>query len=330
VLRILVTGGTGAIGPAVLAALAERGHWVRVLSRSPIGREVAPRSAQTVTGDITAPEEVARACRGVDIVVHLAALLHAAPGSLPPESYERINVGGTRHVVAAAMDAGVKRVVLASTIAVYGEAPLGTAREDTPPAPETDYARTKLEAERVVRTEFAGEGRSAVVLRLGAVYGSRMKGNYRSLVRALDRVGFVAPGPGSNRRSLIHDSDAARAILLAVEHPRAAGRVLNVADPTAYRLREIIDAISSALGRRPPRLHLPRPLALAAAGSIEVLSRMVRIPPPFTRSMVRKYNDEIVVDAGAIARDLGFAPRMTLESGWRQTIEAMRATGDLA
>jgi UDP-glucose 4-epimerase len=330
VARILVTGGTGAIGPAVVTALADAGHWVRVLSRSPIGRDAAPRASQLVQGDIAQPEDVSRALRGIDVVVHLAALLHVPPTRKQPSAgYRRVNVEGVRHIVTAARTTGLKRIVLASTIAVYGEAPGGVATEETRPSPETEYARTKLEAERIVREEFSGEGRSAVVLRLAAVYGSRMKGNYRQLVRALDRGRFLAPGPGLNRRSVIHERDAAGAFVLAVGHPAAAGRTFNVADRTPYALREIIDAIALAIGRRAPKVYLPAGLALPAASLIEALARLADVPPPLTRGMVRKFNEEIAVDANAIARELGFAPTMTLESGWRQTIAAMREAGEL-
>jgi UDP-glucose 4-epimerase len=330
VARILVTGGTGAIGPAVVTALVEAGHWVRVLSRSPIGRDVAPSASQLIQGDITLADDVSRAVRGMDAVIHLAALLHVPPSRAQSlAGYRRVNVDGLRHTLAAARDAGVKRLVLASTIAVYGEAPAAVATEETTPAPETDYARTKLEAEQAVLADFRGADRSAVVLRLAAVYGSRMKGNYRQLVRALDRGRFVAPGPGHNRRSLVHDSDVAAAFALAVSHPAAAGRTFNVADRRPYPIREIIGAIAQAIGRRPPAIHLPVPVALPAASIVEVLARLADISPPFSRAMVRKYNEEIAVNASAIARDLGFAPRMTLESGWRQTVEALRQAGEL-
>lgn len=328
--RILVTGGTGAIGPAVITALAEAGHWVRVLSRSPIGREIAPRASQLVQGDVTVADDVSRAVRGIDAVVHLAALLHVPLSRAEPlAGYERANVTGTRHVVVAARDAGVKRVVLTSTIAVYGEAPDAVANEETPPDPETDYARTKLEAEQVARQEFTGPECTAVVLRLAAVYGSRMKGNYRQLVRALDRGRFLAPGPGHNRRSVVHDSDVAAAILLAISHPAAAGRIFNVADQTPYPLKDIVRAIALAIGRRPPTFYLPETFALAAVSLVEVFARVIGMTPPLEQSLVHKYNEEIAVDASVIARDLGFRPSMTLESGWKQTITAMRQAGDL-
>ena len=92
---------------------------------------------------------------------------------------------------------------------------------------------------------------------LGAVYGSRIKGNYERLTHALARHRFIPIGSGLNRRTLVYDKDVGRAAVLAVSHPAAAGRVFNVTDGTFHTLNEIIESICSALGRKPPRLSLP-------------------------------------------------------------------------
>jgi len=95
------------------------------------------------------------------------------------------------------------------------------------------------------------------VLRLGAVYGSRIKGNYEQLTRALSRNRFIPIGSGLNRRTLVYDKDVGRAAVLAVSHSAAAGRVFNVTDGNFHTLNEIIESICSAPGRKPPRLSLP-------------------------------------------------------------------------
>ncbi len=135
--------------------------------------------------------------QGIDAVIHLAALLHIVnpPPSLQPE-YERINVGGTATVVEAARQAGVGRMVFFSTIAVYGDSAGGILTEDSPPRPDSFYAQTKLAAERIVLAAKRADGRPlGTVLRLGAVYGSRIKGNYRRLLHC------PCPGPFRAHRS---------------------------------------------------------------------------------------------------------------------------------
>jgi nucleoside-diphosphate-sugar epimerase len=318
--RVLVTGATGAIGPAVVRAFADARDAVTVIARGTLPNALSDVVSSVHRGDITDPALVARAMRDTDIVVHLAALLHMMPGSgVTPEEYARVNVDGTRVVMGAARAAGVSRVVLASTIAVYGESPSSVVNEASPPAPATPYARTKLQAEHLALAASA-EGPPVVVLRFAAVYGARMKGNYRQLADAIARGRFIAPGPGRNRRSLIHDSDAAAAVLLAAAHPAAPGRIFNVADATPYTMRQVIAAIAPATGRAASKVYIPKPLALAAASAITLAARTAGRRSPITREMVIKYNEDLAVDATAIGRDLGFRSEVSLEEGWRRTL----------
>ena len=134
--------------------------------------------------------------RGVDAVVHMAALLHII--NPPPElreKYERVNIGGTATVVEAAIKAGLKRVVLFSTIAVYGPSDGCVLNEMSPTHPDTFYAQTKRAAEQIVLNARGADGQPlGTVLRVGAVYGSRIKGNYERLTHALARHRFIPNG----------------------------------------------------------------------------------------------------------------------------------------
>jgi UDP-glucose 4-epimerase len=250
----------------------------------------------------------------------------------PPSGHDRlyraINVEGTRTVAEAAAAAGVRRLVLASTTAVYGPTGEQAASEDTAPAPDSWYAESKLEAERVARAVGRQTGLEVVVLRLSAVYGPRVRGNYRRLLRAMARGRFVSIGPGHNRRSLIADQDAARAFALAASHPGAAGQTFNVADGPAHTVEEILAAMAAAVGRPQPRWHLPTGVArvVAAAGDLagSVIGRR-----PGLRPSVEKYLEESAVDASRIGGVLGFQPQLDLASGWRMTAERLRATGEL-
>ena len=127
------------------------------------------------------------------------------------EKYERINVGGTATVVAAAINAGVKRVALLSTIAVYGPSDGRVLNEMSPTYPDTFYAQTKRAAEQIaLNARGADRQPLGTVLRLGAVYGSRIKGNYERLTHALARNRFIPLGNGLNRRTLVYDKDVGR------------------------------------------------------------------------------------------------------------------------
>ena len=330
---VLVTGATGAVGPRVVHALHQAGYQIRTFSSDLPDTGAFPESVEVIRGDVTDSFAVQSAMQGVDAVVHMAALLHILnPTPELREKYERINVGGTATVVKAAVEAGVKRMFFFSTIAVYGNSSGQILTEDTPVQPNTFYAETKLAAERIVLDAKRADGQPlGTVLRFAAIYGPRIKGNYpsRASGRTLARGGFIPIGDGSNRRTLIYDRDVARAALLAVQHPNAAGKIYNVSDGHFHTLKEIIVAICDALGRNPPRLSLPVGTVRLAAGILEDAGRMIGFKSPVGRATIDKYTEDIAVDSQLIKRELGFKPQFDLKTGWQETVEDMRRKGYL-
>ncbi len=316
---VLVTGASGAVGPCVVDALYSAGYQVRAFALDALPAGAFPGGVQTLIGDVTDPAAVQTAMHGVDAVVHLAALLHIV--NPPPElraKYERINVGGTATVVAAAIKAGVKRVLLASTIAVYGPSNGQILNEDAAPHPDTFYAQTKLAAEKIVLTAKRADGQPlGTVLRFGAVYGTRIKGNYERLMQSLARGRFIPLGAGQNRRTLVYDKDLACAVVLAVQHPAAAGKIYNVTDGQFHTLNEIIAAICAALERQPPRLSIPIGLARVLAGMLEDAMRLIGRRAPISRATLDKYTEDIAVEGQRIQKELGFLPQYDLDAGWR-------------
>jgi len=323
---ILVTGATGAVGPQVVKTLDEAGYHIRTLSLDPPPAGIWPEGIESKLGDVTNPMDVQSAMRGVDAVVHLAALLHIVnPPSDLRQKYEKVNVGGTTAVVEAAVRADVRRILYFSTIAVYGDSRGWVLNEETPPSPNTFYEKTKLGAERIVLDAKQSSGSPVgTVLRLGAVYGSRIKGNYERLTQALAHHRFLPIGNGLNRRTLIYDKDVARAALLAVSHPAAAGRVFNVTDGSFHTLNEIIESICIALGRKPPRLSLPSGIVRSVASAVERGVGLFGLKAPVTPAMVDKYTEDIAVDGRLIQKELGFVPQYDLQTGWNETISEMR------
>lgn len=323
---ILVTGATGAVGPHVVTALCGAGYKVRTFSIDAPQPGLWPVDVESIVGDITDALSLQSATQGVDAVVHMAALLHII-NPLPglQEKYERINVGGTAAVVKAAIRAGVKRVVLFSTIAVYGLTDGRIVTESTRPNPDTFYAQTKLAAERIVLMAKDADGRQiGTVLRLGAVYGPRIKGNYQRLLESLDRGRFIPIGKGTNRRTLVYVKDVARATVLALQHPAAAGKVFNVSDGEFHTLEDIIGIMCQALGRQSPQISLPVGPVRFAAGVVEDIAHLVGVRSPIMRETIDKYTEDVAVDSRSIQNELGFRPEYDLLAGWKDAVQEMR------
>lgn len=327
----LVTGATGALGPSIVWALQAAGYRVRTFSLDAPAPGSLPESVENRLGDITDPSAVQSAVAGAEVVLHMAALLHLVDP--PPglrQAYESVNIQGTECVVDASLAEEVRRLVFFSTIAVYGYGAGRTLDELTAPQPHTFYAKTKLVGEGVVLSAKRSDGQPlGTVLRLAAVYGARVKGNYRRLVGALARRRFVPVGAGKNRRTLICDMDVARAALLAAEHPAAAGKIYNVTDGQYHTVAEINAAVCAALGRRSPRLYIPIGPARIVAGLLEDIARRAGRRPIVGRNTVDKYVEDVAVQGRRFQEELGFCPEYDLRSGWRDAVERMRATGDL-
>ncbi|MDQ3753453.1 MAG: NAD-dependent epimerase/dehydratase family protein [Acidobacteriota bacterium] len=318
--RVLVTGASGSIGSVLVERLAAEGVLARVLVRSGRGEARSlPASAEIIEGDITDRAALQQATKGVNFVFHLAAKLHInSPAARLRDEYWRTNVEGTRLLVEAARRADVERLVLFSTINVYGASSEGEVwDEDSPLRPASWYAETKLEAERIVLGEMCRRG---VVLRLAAVYGRSMKGNYVRLLEALEHRRFVMIGDGRNRRTLIHVEDACRAALLVARAPSAAGETYNATDGEVHTLDEIIRSMCAALGRRPPRASVPKRAARFAAGLVEDLLQATGRDSPLKRLTVDKFTEDVAVSGLKIQRELGFRPRYDLPGGWREVV----------
>lgn len=326
----LVTGATGCVGPVLVGHLLNAGYEVRALVRGTAPPGVLPPSVELCCGDISDGDFVRRAVQGAKLVFHLAAKLHVTnPRPELHSEFWQVNVEGTRNVVKACCAAGVQRLVFFSTSSVYGATQGAYVDEDTPVRLESFYAETKREAEEV--TLAARNSTSAaplgVVLRLAAIYGQRMKGNYPRLARALWRGLFLPVGDGRNQRTLVYEQDAARAAVLAAQHPRALGRIYNVSDGRIHSQREIIRVICAAIGRPPPRFFLPTRPARWAATTADSLAGLVGRSLNLA-TMVDKFVEDMAVRAERIQHELDFQPLFDLEEGWRQTVAAWQAAGN--
>jgi uncharacterized protein YbjT (DUF2867 family) len=274
--KILVTGGTGFIGPYVVQRLVDDGHTVRVLERT-VGSSAGLPSQEAVQGSMTDAESLRRAAEGQEAVVHLVAILNGKPAD-----FERVMEQGTRDLLDAAREAGVQRFVLMSA--------LGTSEETKDLVP---YYGAKWTMEQDVRAS----GLEHVIFRPSFVFG-RGGGALEQFAR-IARIAPVTPivGPGTQRIQPIWVDDVAAYFGEGVVRPEAANRTFELGGPDVVTWNEFWGRLKRAQGSRRPSVHLPFGLMRVQASVLE------RLPnPPVTRDQLTMLaaGDNVVSNSDAV------------------------------
>jgi uncharacterized protein YbjT (DUF2867 family) len=278
-MKVLATGATGFVGPAVANAIADAGHELRVLERRAGSWEKAGiRCEEAVQGDMTDPESLRRAVRGVEVVVHLVAIRQGNAGD-----FQRVMVEGTRNLLAAC-DAGVRRFVLMSA--------LGTTEETKDLVPYYNAKWTQEEDVKASRLEY-------VIFRPSFVFGRRggILPTFARLARFSPVTGVV--GDGRQRIQPIWVDDVAAYFAAAVDKPEAANGTYELGGPDVVSWNEFWQRLRAALGiRRRPTLHLPTGLMRIPATVTERLPGNI----PLTRDLLTmlEAGDNVVTDDTAV------------------------------
>ena len=248
--KFLVTGGAGFIGSNLVDALLASGDEVRVVDDLSSGfRYNLPEggpSLELLTGSITDKSVVARAVQGIDYVLHHAALASVPESMHDPEKNHAINVDGTFSLLLAAREQGVKRFVLASSAAIYGEGEESPKLESLPPAPVSPYASSKLIGEDYCRQFSATGWVPCVALRYFNIFGPRQnpESDYAAVVpifihRFLEGRPVTIYGDGEQTRDFTYIGNVVRANLLAIEKPGAVGEAFNIGCGGSYSVRDL-------------------------------------------------------------------------------------------
>jgi dihydroflavonol-4-reductase len=327
--NVLVTGATGFTGGHLAATLARRGYHVRALVREQsldkfAASDAAHAGVIATTGDLTDAAAVRRATQDADLVYHIAATYREA--GQPDASYRKVNVDGTRHVLAAAKAAGTRRVVHCSTGGVHGHIEHPPANEDAPFAPGDIYQETKLAAEQAARDFGRRESLEVVVARPIGIYGPGDT-RFLKMFRGLARGRFPMLGSGEVFYHLTYIDDLVEGFRLCGEVAQAAGRTYILAGPRYTTLNELAALIAGELDVKPPRMHLPVWPFWLAGLLCEAVCVPLRVPPPLYRRRVDFYTKSRAFDTTRARADLGFSPSVDLEEGIRRTAEWYRQQG---
>jgi len=302
-----VTGGGGFIGSHLAERLLDDGHDVRVLDSFATGRRSNLQhldGVELLEGDVQSYERVHNAVRGCDVVLHQAALPSVPRSIQDPLTTSAVNVTGTLNVLLAARDAGVRRLVYASSSSVYGANPALPKREDHMPQPLSPYAVSKLAAENYCRSFSGIYGMSCVCLRYFNVFGHRQDptSQYsavipRFIAAVLDGRRPTVFGDGEQSRDFTHVSDVVEANVAAMHSDAGRGEAVNVACGHRITLNEVVRLLGEFEDRDVQPDYLPpRPG--------EVLHSQADV---------------------SRARELfGFEPRTSFADGLRMTLEHAR------
>ena len=301
-MRFLVTGGAGFLGSALANRLARAGHTVRALDDLSAGDPARLDPQVMLTrGDVSDVPKLWTLLQGVDCVYHLAARVSVPESILYPRDYNAVNVGGTVAVMEAMRDAGVKRVVLTSSGAVYGEQEQQPVREDLIPNPGSPYAVSKLAAEHYVRTIGALWGIETVILRVFNAYGpgqslppAHAPVIPQLLKQALGGGSLVVFSDGRQSRDYVYVEDVVEGLVSAAIAKNVDRHIINIGSGADVSVNALVDKIRRVTGRKVEPLH-----SGAQSGGVS----------------------RLCADITKAQRLLNFAPRVDLDTGLRLTLE---------
>lgn len=305
-MKVLITGGAGFIGTATAETLLSAGHLVRIFDNLETGiRSNMHPDAEFIEGDIRDAEALRTATQGCDAVIHLAAMVSVPLSVADPVKCWDVNVQGTRNVLSAARAAKCRRVVLASTAAIYGNNPSLPKSESMLPEPASPYASSKLMNEVDAAYYSRYLNLETACLRFFNVYGPRQQPNspYSGVISKagaclLSGTPFTVFGTGEQTRDFVFVYDVAAAILAALTQPGVSGEVINIGSGRQTSLMDLLGMMGKAVGRT-------LSLSFDSPRAGDVLHS--------------------VADVSRLSDELSFQAKLPLEEGLKQTLDWMRS-----
>jgi nucleoside-diphosphate-sugar epimerase len=313
-MHLLITGANGFLGSEIACqALTDTGLHVRATDKQ--DKSFFP-DIDYSPADIVDSASFVSVVQGADCVIHAAGLAHIFDKTKAANApFKEINEIGTANTAQAAADAGVSHFVLISSVSVYGGSRNGGA-EDSGCYPQGPYAESKYQAEQRAIEIAEASGMALTILRLATLYGEGDPGNVARLMRTIDRGSFIWIGNGSNRKSLLHREDAARACLAVIQNPASGVNIYNVS-AASCTMREVVEGLAGALGKRIPPFGIPASLVRGISGLLSGLpmSRLQTLV-----ATTQKWLADDVYDASKFARVFSFQARVNLAEGLRREV----------
>jgi len=327
-MRILVTGGTGFTGKALVKRLLDDGHQVVALDYKEglKTEELRQWGAEVVIGSVTDKAVLEKSMQGVELVHHLAAAFREL--NVPNSFYDEVNVGGTVNALEAAFRQGVKKFIYCSTCGVHGNIDHPPGGEEAPIHPADYYQSTKYQAEPIVLDYFR-KGMKTVILRPAAIYGPGDPERFFMIYKRVAKGTFPMFGKGKTFYHPLYIDNLIDALLLSMEEGKGDGQAYLIADEEYLEIRDLVKKVGQAMGIDVKINYYPIIPLIIAGHIFEKVCKPFRLTPPIFPRRVDWYRQNRAFNISKAKRELGYQPRVGIEEGLRLTAEWYKKEGYL-
>ncbi len=328
-MKTLVTGGGGFLAGHLIDRLLEKGHEVRTIDLTEAALDrAAGLGCETIAGDLRDTETVSRACDGIEVVFHVAAL--ASPWGTR-KAFWSINVEATDNIIRACREKGVRRMVHVSSPSAVFDGTDHYMADETLPYPKkflSHYCETKAVSEQRV-LEANGQGLETAALRPHVIWGPRDRNLVPRIAQRAKAGKIVQIGDGENEVSTIYVENGADALVLAADAPAAPGNVYFIAGEKPVKLWGFLRRTLEGLGLPGPRRQIPYPVAFAAGAAMEAAWRTFNLKgePTLTRYTAAELAKSHSYSIARAQKDLGYQPRVSDEEGLARTLKYFNEKG---
>ena len=330
-MKIFVTGATGFLGGFLIDRLLEKGHSVSVLVRKSSNLKYLDQTKTKVFyGEITDYDSLMNATNDIDVVIHLASLIH--PVNVPDSLYYDVNVKGAVNVFNAAYENNkekFKQFIHCSSVTVYGD--VGDENvpilENIPLVNQTTiYGVTKFEGELAVRKLSEDLKIPLTIVRPSRIYGERDT-SFGSMIKLMKKGLFFNIGNGNTFMQPVYVRDCVEGIVNCICNEKSYGNAYNLAGPEVINKKDFLKIFSNHLGRKFPEMNIPISLVKTVAIANEILFKPFNKDPFVSRKKLSFFLRSNKYDISAAKKDLGYDPKVDVDEGLKRLVEWYREEG---